>query len=160
MTIEVNSPDSGINDVPHAAYPTDWAEQTLQLAHRLEADLGSDERFEGILGELQIQANRLGCEMVTGASGLGHQLAGALAHRSAGTLRLWVANGAAGTMLIVDGVLATGVQLGNRASAAKRSGATRVVGAVAIATDEGLEAARQMLGDEVIALRTASLLAE
>ena len=72
-------------------------------------------------------------------------------------LALWAQNGAHGTVLVIEGVLASGAQLTSAAKRARAAGATRVVGAAVIAEPNGLANCRKELGDEIHALRELAL---
>jgi hypothetical protein len=95
--------------------------------------------------------------MVTGASPLGHQLAGLVVGMTKSPLALWAQNGAHGTVLVIEGVLASGAQLSSAAKRARAAGATRVVGAAVIAEPNGLASCRKELGDEIRALGELAL---
>jgi hypothetical protein len=89
---------------------------------------------------------------VTGASRLGDQLAGVVVAQSSGKLSLWAENGAEGTVLILEGLLATGTQLVMTAERAREAGATGLVAAAVLADPSVLESAEQELGGALIAL--------
>lgn len=69
----------------------------------------------------------------------------------------WAQNGAHGTVLVIEGVLASGAQLTSAAKRARAASATRVVGAAVIAEPNGLASCRKELGDEIHALRELAL---
>jgi hypothetical protein len=133
-------------------YPDGWEAEIASAARALEDALGTQEDRDLIVGKLAGVAQDLECQMVTGASRVGDQLAGLLVGQAGDTLKLWAKNGAEGTVLVIDGVLATGAQIALTAGRAKRHGATRVVGAAIMADPIGLAVCRAELGDEVIAL--------
>jgi hypothetical protein len=136
-----------------AALPTSWLDQIISVARDLEESLTDSERLSALVSELAAVASAAGASMVTGASPLGHQLAGAMAASGPTRLALWAQNGARGTVLVIEGVLASGAQLASTARRARAAGASRVIGAAVIADERGLSHCRSELGDEVHALR-------
>lgn len=129
-----------------------WVSAVLRTASQLEADLGGGNKLEEITTRLSEAAHQLNAEMVTGASRLGDQLAGAVAGRSAGSLSLWAQNGAHGTVLVVEGLLATGAQVNRAMQRAREAGADRVAAVAVLADTSALAASRSNSGAEIIAL--------
>jgi hypothetical protein len=134
-----------------------WAVAITRAARGLEESLASPERLRDLTDQLSVIAERAGADMVTGSSPLGNQLAGSIVRSSARPLALWVANGARGTVLIVEGVLASGAQLTAAARRARAAGAARVVGAAVLGVPAGLAMCREELGDDVAALEELSI---
>ncbi len=143
---------SEVGAIPVAPRADDWFGAVVRAGAQLEQRLSSPDRLDEIAVRLAAVAMQLDCRMVTGASHVGDQLAGVLAARSGGRLALWAQNGTPGTVLIVDGILASGVQIASAARRARQSGAQRVVGAAVLADPAGLAMCRDDLGDEVVAL--------
>lgn len=133
--------------------PTEWLTSIAMAGQDVESGMGEPERLGVLTGWIAGVADLHQCQMVTGASRLGDQLAGVVAAASKGRLKLWAENGAIGTLLVIDGVLASGTQVSRRAAQARRHGAHRVVGAVLVADPVGLDLCRRGLGDEVAAMR-------
>lgn len=99
--------------------------------------------------EAAINAN---CSTVSGASRLGDQLAGAVSAASGGRLGLWAHNGASGSVMIIEGVLATGTQLVGMGHLAREAGADRVVPAAVFADPSAEHFVRAELGSDVVVL--------
>lgn len=130
----------------------DWASGILSAARELEEALADPDRLNEVASQLAAVADATGAGMITGASSLGNQLAGIVAGRAARPLTLWTQNGAHGTVLVVEGVLASGAQLARTASRVRAAGAARVVGAAVVAEPRGLAMCRLEIGDDVHAL--------
>jgi hypothetical protein len=130
-----------------------WIDVIRRAARDLEGSLADPDRLRDVTVQLADVAAATGARMVTGSSPLGHQLAGLVAGMADPALTLWAQNGAHGTMLVIEGVLASGAQLTNTAKRARAAGADRVVGAAVVAEPFGLASCRRELGDEVRALR-------
>jgi hypothetical protein len=146
MTLEVD--DLAPQPRPHS----EWIDVILRAARELEESLGDPARLGEVTSQLADVAAATGARMVTGASPLGHQLAGLVAGKAKSPLALWAQNGAYGTVLVIEGVLASGAQLSSAARRARAAGADRVVGAAVIAEPNGLAACRRELGDDIRAL--------
>jgi adenine/guanine phosphoribosyltransferase-like PRPP-binding protein len=135
------------------AAPEHWVTAVTRVGRDLEEELADPAALRAIteaLAEVAIETN---AQMVTGASALGNQLAGVLAAGDHPSLQLWARNGAHGTVLVIEGVLASGVQMARTARRAREAGAERVVGAAVLAESSGLEMCRGDMADEVRALR-------
>ncbi len=141
----------------HPGPDGDWIDVILRAARDLEGSLADPDQLRSVTVQLADVAAATGARMVTGASPLGHQLAGLVAGMATPALTLWAQNGAHGTMLVIEGVLASGAQLTNTARRARAAGADRVVGAAVIAEPSGLASCRLELGDEIRALRELAL---
>lgn len=129
-----------------------WIEVIHRAGQDVEDALTDPAQLRDMTRRLAAVAADTGAAMVTGASPLGHQLAGLVVGMTQAPLALWAQNGAHGTVLVIEGVLASGAQLTSAARRARAAGATRVVGAAVIADPNGLEHCRRELGDEVRAL--------
>jgi hypothetical protein len=130
-----------------------WLDRIHQAGRDLEDTLTDPVRLRDVTGHLAAIAADTGAAMVTGASPLGHQLAGLVVGMTQAPLTLWAQNGAHGTVLVIEGVLASGAQLTSAARRARAAGATRVVGAAVMAEPSGLASCRRELGDEIRALQ-------
>lgn len=136
--------------------PEGWLTAALGQARALESSLTNADRLDAVAGAIAQIANRLDCQMVTGASRVGDQLAGVVVARSDGRLTLWADNGAHGTMLVIEGYLYSGAQTTRMADRARRAGSDRVVGVAVLAEEAGLSRCRADLGDEVVVLEPMS----
>lgn len=147
-------PDPTVESLAHRREPSPegWLTMALSQARALEASLAQAGRLDTVAAAIAHVANRLDCQMVTGASRVGDQLAGAVVARSAGKLTLWADNGAHGTMLVIEGYLYSGAQTTRMAYRARRAGSDRVVGVAVLAEEAGLSQCRAELGDEVVVL--------
>jgi hypothetical protein len=134
-----------------------WIEEIHRAGRDLEDSLTDPRRLREVTVQLAAVAADTGAAMVTGASPLGHQLAGLVVGMTKSPLALWAQNGAHGTVLVIEGVLASGAQLSSAAKRARAAGATRVVGAAVIAEPNGLASCRKELGDEIRALGELAL---
>lgn len=143
---------------PALAGPATWVRSALAAAHDLEEDLADPAQLAEITRQLAEIADAAGAVMVTGASALGHQLAGLVAATAQPPVSLWAQNGARGTVLVLEGVLVSGTQIAMTARRARAAGADRVIGAAVIAEPTGLEMCRRELRDDVRALRTLAVL--
>jgi len=139
------------------ADPAPWPVEVQRANHALEEELTDRGRLEAIGAALAKVARETGATMVTGASPLGHQLAGYLASRDDAGVALWAQNGARGTVLVIEGVLVSGAQMLGTARRARAAGADRVVGAAVVGESDGLAMCRSEIGPEVHALRELAL---
>lgn len=135
----------------------DWIGVILRAGRDLEESLADPDRLREVTAQLADVAAVTGAGMITGASPLGNQLAGLVVGMAKPPLTLWAQNGAHGTVLVIEGVLASGAQLTSTARRARAAGADRVVGAAVVAESNGLASCRKELGDEVRALRELAL---
>jgi adenine/guanine phosphoribosyltransferase-like PRPP-binding protein len=135
----------------------EWPFRVQVVSQELEAQISDPEFLLQVADELLAIAEKFGCQAVSGASTMGAQLAGALAARSSNGLRLFTPADSAENVLVVDGVLATGAQVVRAVNVTRHSGARRAIAAVLIADKEALEACRETIGDEVVALTELSL---
>ena len=151
MVLELDEPitslQAGKADDPTAS----WTMAVRRANHDLERALTDRGRLEAIAASLAVIVRTTGATMVTGASPLGHQLAGVIASRTDVSVALWAQNGASGTILVVEGVLVSGAQMIAAARRAQAAGASVVVGAAVLAQATGLAACRA-LGQEVEAI--------
>lgn len=134
-----------------------WVSTVRSAAHDLEELLADPEQLSRVTAQLMEFAVASGAGMVTGSSALGNQLAGLVVGRATSPMSLWAQNGARGTVLVIEGVLASGAQMSQTARRARDAGAARVVGAAVVAEPNGLAACRIELGDEVRALGSLEL---
>jgi len=92
-----------------------------------------------------------GCSRLVGASRFGQTVVGAAVALSDGRLRCYQAPEAAeGGVLVVDGILVTGSQLADTATALRQDGVVRVVGAVVLAAQPPGAQLRQLVDDLVV----------
>jgi uracil phosphoribosyltransferase len=141
------------NSVSDRVGGPEWMRTAIGAAHSLEDDLSDPAQVAAITKALVRVATENGAVMVTGASALGHQLAGLVAASARPHLALWAQNGARGTVMVVEGVLVSGAQMANAARRARAAGAERIVGAAVIAEPAGLASCRRETGDLIVALR-------
>jgi hypothetical protein len=143
-----------IGHIPSQPSPEDggWVVRLLALADALDHELADPGELEALADRLVLIAERLGAGLVTGASAGGDQMAGAMAVRSRGRVRLLDGSPTHDAVLVVDTLMATGTQVIARARQLRETGFARVVGAVLLADAAALEVAHAELGDEVVAL--------
>lgn len=137
-----------------------WESRVIARVTQLEVDLSAGPALHDtavVLGEL---ARRAGVPSITGASQLGHQLAGAVAVLSDGALTLWSAGRRQDSVLVIEGLLATGAQAMRAAAAAKEAGATRVVIAAVLGERHAMAAMTPEFGDDLTALETVEILVD
>ncbi len=119
-----------------AAAQSDADDQPFQAAaagEALERALADPETLIAESRRLIEVAARLGCERLMGASPLGERLAGAMVALSANGLKDVSAGIEGLSVLVVDGILVTGVQLASASHRARSAGARSVAGAVVAA---------------------------
>lgn len=144
-----------LSDARHAvqtADDLDWPFRIADLARHLETELGRPDVLVEVADRLVTIAKDYGCEAITGASRVGGELAGAVVARSANGLRLFSADDPADSVLVVDGVLATGAQLVRAVMAAKDAGAKRAVAVAVLANREAIDICREEIQGNVVAL--------
>jgi len=129
-----------------------WVVRLMAFADGLDRELADPDELAALADRLIGVAETLGAHTVTGASAAGDRLAGAVAVRSAGRVRLVDGAGPTEPVLVVDTLLATGTQILAAARTLRGDGVGRVVGAAVLADPTALDLARRELGDEVIAL--------
>jgi hypothetical protein len=134
------------------ANPDEWPFRIGDIARSLERHLQSGDVLRAYAKEIDLIARDAGCEAIVGASSAGQQLAGAAVAASANGLQLFSQAHPVASVLVVDTLLASGVQLLRTARDLKAAGATRVIGCVIAADREGAALSRQELGEDVIAL--------
>jgi orotate phosphoribosyltransferase len=132
----------------------DWAVRLMALSEGIDRELASPDDLAALADRLIAVAAGLGATTVTGASQGGERLAGAMAVRSAGQVRLLDGVFDGRPVLIVETLLATGTQMLTTARALRADGAERVVGVAVLADQTGLEITRRELGDDVVTLGT------
>jgi adenine/guanine phosphoribosyltransferase-like PRPP-binding protein len=129
-----------------------WVVRLMSLADGLDRDLSDPRELSRLADRLIGVAEELGARSVVGASASGERLAGAVAARSAGRLRLIDGASTLEPVLIIETLMATGTQILATARALKQTGVTRIVGAALLADPVALETARGTLGGEVVTL--------
>lgn len=129
-----------------------WVVRLMAIAEVLDRELADPIGLAGLADRLIGVADTLGARSVTGASAAGDRLAGAIAIRSEGRVRLVDGVSANDPVLVVDTLLATGTQLLATARTLRNGRVGRVVGAAVFADPMALELARRELGDQVLAL--------
>jgi hypothetical protein len=135
-----------------SALEDDWPFRVANLARNLEAELGRPGVLVEVADQLIAIAEEHGCEAVAGASRVGGQLAGALVARSSNGLRLFSPLDPVESILVLDGVLATGTQIARTVRAARHAGAKRAVAAAVLANHEAIDICRAEIDGDVIAL--------
>jgi hypothetical protein len=134
------------------ASPDEWPFRIADIARSLDRQLQSSDILRAYAKRIDLIAKDAGCEAIAGASGTGQQLAGAAVAASANGLRLFSQASPATSVLIVDSLLASGVQLIRTARDLKAAGAKRVVGCVIAADREGAAVWQKELGEHLVAL--------
>jgi len=132
--------------------PDDWPSRVIAMARDLDVHLSEPDGLRAVVGELVSIAKRLECDSVAGASPIGERLAGAVAASDHG-LRLFARGQSARSVLVLDGMLATGVQLTRAMHLAREGGALHTPAATLMADRDSLRALRARSHEEVFALR-------
>lgn len=135
-----------------SASPQDWPFRVADLGRELEAELGDPDVLLEIVHKFLTVAQDQGCHSVAGASRVGGQIAGAIVARATTGLRLFTTTNPADSVLVVDGMLATGTHIARAVRAAKDGGAKRVVAAAVLGSHEALEFRRDDLGEDLVVL--------
>jgi orotate phosphoribosyltransferase len=130
----------------------EWPFRVAELAKELDAELANPEVLQQVADQLLGLVEKLDCQAVSGASQVGTTLAGAVVARSGNGLRLFSKDVPVESVLVLDGVLATGAQIIRAVNVVRNAGATRAVAAALLADREALALCRQALGDDVLAL--------
>lgn len=135
-----------------SAEPGSWVVRLMALAEGIDRELADPTELERLADRLVSIAEMLGARSVAGASQGGERLAGAVAARSSGRVRL--ADGAAtlDPVLVIETLMATGTQVLATAKTFRDSGVERVMAAALLADPVALEFARAELGGQVVAL--------
>jgi orotate phosphoribosyltransferase len=134
------------------AAPDEWPFRIGDIARLLDEQLQSSEVLRACARRIDAIATELGCDAIAGASSTGHQLAGAAVAASANGLRLFSRGAPSASVLVVDSLLASGVQLLRTARDLRAAGAGRVVGCVIAADRDGAAICRREFGGDVVAL--------
>lgn len=129
-----------------------WVVRLMAIADGLDRELADPAELAALADRLIDVAETVGARSVTGVSAGGDRLAGAMAVRSAGRVRLVDGTSTNDPILVVETLLATGTQLLATARTLRAGGVGRVVGAAVLADPTALELARRELGDQVVAL--------
>ncbi len=129
-----------------------WPFAVARAGRELEREISVADRIRVLGAEINAIAYRHGCVTVAGASTIGTMLAGAAVGASENGLRFVSPEQAGESVLIVDSLLASGVQMTRAVRTAHAAGAEKVVGLVVLADQEGLAACRRNIKGEVIAL--------
>jgi orotate phosphoribosyltransferase len=132
--------------------PNDWPFLVNEVARSLDEQLQSGDSLRAFARRIDAIAQEHACAAIFGASSTGQQLAGAAVAASANGLRLFSHGAPTANVLVVDSLLASGVQILRAAREVKAAGALRVVGCAIAADREGAAVCRNELGDEVVAL--------
>lgn len=140
-----------MRDIPNGE-SDDWVVRLMAIAQGLDRELADPAGLASLADRLIGVAENLGARSVMGASAGGDRLAGAMAVRSAGRVRLVDGASTDDPILVVDTLLATGTQLLATARTLRAGRRGRVVGAAVLADPTALELARRELGDQVVAL--------
>lgn len=129
-----------------------WVVRLMALADGLDRELSDPDQLAMVVTRLIQVAETLGARSVAGASAGGERLAGAVAAKSAGRLRLADEASTQQPVLVVDTVLATGTQILAAAQRLRGMGIFHVVAAAVVADQAALDVTRRELGDHVEAL--------
>jgi len=129
----------------------DLPRRLSNLAERIETELGNPETLRSIAGDLAPLALELGCGTVVGASSTGERIAGAFIATYGADLEMSQRR-ERGSVLIVDGVLTTGVQMQRAIRKAREAGADKVSGIVVAADHDALRLCNADPKTRVIAL--------
>lgn len=123
------------------------------LSERLERELDHPAALDDVAREVNEIAHRFECGAVAGASALGARIAEASVAVSMNGLRVFDAHDPAETVLVIEGVLASGVQVARMAESARRAGAKHTPAVAVLADPHALKWYRGSSVDKVIALR-------
>ncbi len=135
-----------------SARSEDWPFRVSDLARALEAELGRPDVLVAVANRLLTIAKDHGCQAVVGASRVGSHLAGALVARSVNALRLFSPAEPAESVLVVDGILATGTQVVRAVREARKAGAKHIVVAAALANHDAIGICRGAIQGDIVAL--------
>lgn len=133
--------------------PEDWPLAIAGLSERLERELDEPAVLDQIAREVTDIADRLHCDAIAGASPLGARIARASVAMSTNGLRVFDERVPGATVLVVDGVLASGVQTVRMARSARNLGARQTPAVAVLADPRALERCRNASPDGIIALR-------
>lgn len=134
------------------ASSSDFPARLTRLGEDLEAELSKPVVLKRIADDLAPLLRGTRCNKVVGASALGERIAGALMATHGAEL-VGETLHQAPRVLVVDGVLTTGAQMQRAIQGARDSGAGYVSGVVVVADHAALQACREHLRAEVVALR-------
>ena len=129
-----------------------WPFAIAEVASALQGQLSSPGVLRAVAKQVDDIAHDQNCIAVLGASSSGDQLAGAAVAETTNGLHLFRPSEPAESVLIVDTLLASGVQILRAARSARTAGARRVVGLALIADRDGIEMCRAELPDGVVSL--------
>jgi adenine/guanine phosphoribosyltransferase-like PRPP-binding protein len=141
-------------DAVASASPQEWPLRVAELARDLEVELGHPDLLLRVADQMLAFAKDHGCQAVVGASRVGSQLAGALVARSTNGLRLFSAADPVESVLVVDGVLATGTQIARAVRVARDAGVKQAAAAVVLGYQEAIEICRDEIDGDIVALDT------
>jgi hypothetical protein len=133
--------------------PQDWPLAIAALSERLDRELEQPAALGEVARQVAQVAHRLHCEALAGASPLGTRIARASVANAMNGLRMFDGVTPATTVLIVEGILASGVQAGRAARSARSAGVAHTPAVALLADPIALERCREVFSDEVIALR-------
>jgi hypothetical protein len=140
------------HDVADESSP-EWPMQAMAVGEHLEAALASADALRDVSLRLVRLAEESRCDVVAGASDVGHRIAAAAVALADNGLKLFSPSGPAERVMLIDGALATGAQLIHAVRRLRAAGARDVlatvvlsVGAEAPELPEGLGAPKVLLG--------------
>jgi adenine/guanine phosphoribosyltransferase-like PRPP-binding protein len=136
-------------------WSTEWLSRAFRDQEAIASELADPDRLAAIAKAFVEIASANGAAWVVGASRDGERLAGAVALRSGGAVRLL--NGAIDgqAILIVDPLLVTGAQIGDTVNDLRRRGATRLIAATIEANVASAESLEAVLDAPVATVRPA-----
>lgn len=102
----------------------------LEIGEAIERAMESSDTLIALARGFADVAGEAGCEAVVGASAIGDRLAAATVAVAANGLRLYGPDTEAGSLLVVDGVLVTGIQISKAIYAARQRGVVEICSAV------------------------------
>jgi hypothetical protein len=131
-------------------HPGETLLEAVEIGDGLEVALSEPGALDEISRRIVGVASRLECGAILGASSIGDRIAGAAVAVSGNGLRTATPKSGNGHVLIVDGVLYSGVQLARAAQKAKTLGADRVSAAVLLSFGDGEEINPDVEGVEIL----------
>lgn len=131
----------------------EWPIRAMAVGEHLEAALASADALRDISLRLVRLAEESQCDVVAGASEVGHRLAAAAVALADNGLKLFSSSAPSERVMLIDGTLATGAQLIHAVRRLRAAGARDVfatvvltVGAEIPELPEGLGAPKVLLG--------------
>lgn len=133
---------------------SDWVQRVTELSDRLTEVLDNGPMLRE-LGELiALVAERFGASYLSGASRTGQRLAEEVIADPSHHLAFLPERGGHGTVLVVEGLMATGTQVLRAAGTARQAGAERTAVVAVLADPVAAAFVREQLSDEVVVLET------